>query len=78
MERSPDAGLQKRNIQVAEGVIQAVPQLEFDSGNGNVYWHKANVARHDRKINMWQRTQAWNNAIGVDWAAMKTAMEKDG
>lgn len=53
-------------MEIAESVIQAIPQLEFHGGNGNVYWPKTVVARHDRKTNSWQRTRAWNDAIGVD------------
>lgn len=53
----------------AENIIKGIPQLEFGAANGNVYWHKNLVARHDRK------TQALNGAIGIEWEAMKAAME---
>lgn len=61
----------------ADNIMKDIPQLECDPANGNVYWQKTLVARQNGKNNMWQKTQAWDDAIGIDWTVMKAVMEKE-
>lgn len=51
-------------MNIAERVLQRAPQLEFDNASGNICWNKNFVTR-------------WNDAIGVEWATMRAAIEKD-
>lgn len=60
----------------AEEVIARTPQVKLDGGTGIIYWQKSIIARHDRKTDGWQRTAAWNDAIGIDWSGLQSAMEK--